>query len=336
MSGLVMRKDTATTPSEAHLDVSGLTEGSKIGVYMTADRGTSDPVFTKNGGAAAKDYFYSTAPDRCILTVKDGELMIAKHIDEEGNAYGSVQEAITATEAAGKTSFKLQATTSATTKLTLTTITELDLNGHSTGEVTVPNGKELTLIDTAANGYEASGATVKVNGTVKPFAEAGSGNTIKRYAVITNEDGTVSAHRIYLAINSKTLRPFNNGVGFKAIFAADEVVASQVTYGVELSGMSDFSQVWKASFDEMEAGAVNSTPNQKTIVIYDAISAADTSRWDADLYGRPFITINGNTYYGKTVDVNMKDMAAEALASGDAAIIEAVNAMMTKCNVSAN
>ena len=48
------------------------------------------------------------------------------------------------------------------------------------------------------------------------------------------------------------------------------------------------------------------------------------------------VTINGETYYGKTVDVNMKDMAAAALASGDATIIAAVNEMMTKCGVSAN
>ena len=207
----------------------------------------------------------------------------------------------------------------------------------------------LTLIDSATNSYTNENvAEIKVIGDVKGYAEVGSGNSVKRYVTIASEADattgakTVTAHRVYLAINSKTLRPFNNGVGFKAIFAADEVVASQVTYGVELSGYETFKDadgnaaIWKASFDEMEPGAQTNIPNQKTIVIYDAISAADTSRWNANMYGRPFITINGETYYGKTVDVNMKAMAAEALASGDAAVIAAVNEMMTKCGVSAN
>ena len=52
-------------------------------------------------------------------------------------------------------------------------------------------------------------------------------------------------------------------------------------------------------------------------------------------HSRPFITVNGQTYYGKTVMVNMQDMATSALASGDQAVMDAVNAMMTECGVSA-
>jgi len=147
---------------------------------------------------------------------------------------------------------------------------------------------------------------------------------------------TVSAHRIYLAITAKTLRPTNGGVGFKAIFAGDQVITESVVYGVELSGYSDFSEVMSASFDTMEPGALTSTPNQKTVVIYDAITAENTSRWDADLYGRPFITVAGQTVYGSDVTVNMKALATKALASGDQTVIDAVNAMMTECGVSVN
>ena len=133
----------------------------------------------------------------------------------------------------------------------------------------------------------------------------------------------------------KTLRPANCGVGFKAIFAGDQaVVDSGITYGIQLSGFEDFSQVWTAGFDQLTAGAATSTPNQKTVVIKEAISKDNHSRWDADLYGSPFITVNGQTYYGKTVTVNMKDMAASALTSGDQNIVDAVNAMMKQCEVS--
>jgi hypothetical protein len=239
-------------------------------------------------------------------------------------------------------------------KITLNKNINIDLNGHFVNGLEVKNDVVANVYDSTTDDYDCSdgygvinnvtlaeavaateSAAAKEAGKLNMFVEINNPK-LKRYVIIANEDGTVSAHRIYLAINAKTLRPFNNGVGFKAIFAADEVVASQVTYGVELSGMSDFSQVWKASFDEMEAGALTKTPNQKTVVIYDAINVENQSRWDADLYGRPFMTINGQTYYGKTVTVNMKDMAAEALANGDAAVIAAVNEMMTKCGVSAN
>ena len=217
-------------------------------------------------------------------------------------------------------------------------VTYIDLNGKDAAKITVPEGKELTLVDTTTNDYDCSDGfgSVTVEGAYKAYVEDTTSGSLKRYVVIADEDGKLSAHRIYLAITSKTLRPANAGVGFRAIFAGDEVVAENIVYGVQLSGYADFNQVLAASFNAMEPGALTSTPNQKTVVIYDAITAEDTSRWNADLYGRPFITIGETTVYGKEVTVNMKTMAANALANGDATVIAAVNEMLAKCGVSAN
>ena len=180
-------------------------------------------------------------------------------------------------------------------------------------------------MDSTTNAYDCADGygRIKVSGDYKAYVEDTTSGSLKRYVVLADEDGYLSAHRIYLAITTKTLRPTNNGIGFKAIFAADEVVTESVVYGVQLSGYADFSEVLTASFDSMEPGVLTATPNQKTVVIYDAITAEDVSRWEADIYG-------------KDVTVNMKTMAADALNSGDETITAAVNEMLTNCGVSVN
>ena len=334
---LYFQKTTSTTLGDLAVDVSGLTEGSSIGVNMKADRCESMPNFTMNGGAAQKAYFYPSTDKFVLGTLTVGEteeLALFRHI-ENGVGYTTVQAAVEAAEKAG-TGLKLQVNVTET--LTVSTLSYLDLNGKDVAKVTVADGAKLSLIDSTTNDYDCSDGfgSVTVEGAYEAYVEDTSSGSLKRYVVIADEDGKLSAHRIYLAITSKTLRPFNNGVGFKAIFAGDQVVAENIVYGVQLSGYADFNQVLAASFDTMEPGALTNTPNQKTVVIYDAITEEDTSRWDADLYGRPFITIGETTVYGKEVTVNMKTMAANALGSGDATVIAAVNEMMTKCGVSAN
>ena len=61
-------------------------------------------------------------------------------------------------------------------------------------------------------------------------------------------------------------------------------------------------------------------PNSKTI--------EETLSYETDTIK---ITIGDNTVYGKTVTVNMKEMAENALKSGDEAIAAAVLAMIDSC-----
>lgn len=327
-----------TSANNAKVDVSGLTEGSDIAVNMQSVRCQDTPVFTLNSSAAAKSYVYSATKNYFVHEV-DGELALVKHVDEEGNYYTTTAAAIAAAEEAGKTSFALQTSTVET--LTLNTISYLDLQGWDVTAITVADGNELTLIDSATDDYDCYndngyGLVSNITGSYKLYVEDITSGSLKRYVAIDEGNG-ISVHRVYLAITHKTLRPGNSGVGFKAIFAGDQVVTkSGVTYGLELSGYSDFSESWKAVFGTMESGKANGTPNQKTVVLTDAITADNTSRWDADLYGRPFITVGDTTVYGAEATVNMKAMAANAVKSDDATIVAAVQAMMTACGVSVN
>lgn len=333
---LYFQNYTEKADMQAKVDISGLTEGSSIGVYASDGRIADDNVLTQNGGAAAFGYLFANSDD-IILGTKDNEVIAGKYLATDGTLYATVQAAVEAAEAAGETSFKLQA--SSTEEIKLTSLTYIDLNGKDLAKVTVPEALELTLVDTTTDDYDCAdgyGETV-VEGNVKAYAEDKTSGSLKRYVVLTDEEGKTSAHRVYLAINYKTLRPANNGVGFKAIFAGDQVVAeSGIVYGIELSGYDDFNQVMKAGFNDLQAGAATSTPNQKNVIITQAISAQDTSRYEDDLYGRPFITIGDTTVYGKTVTVNMKEMAENALKSDDAELAAAVLAMIDSCFNNAN
>lgn len=333
---------SAGTVTNAFVDASGLTAGSKIGVHMAEGRALTDVIFTENTSSVAKDYFFVNAESRWILVEQEGELALVKYIAADGTAYGSYKDAIAAAAAAGETVFVAQKDAT-TENIALAADMTIDLNGADLNKITVAEGKTLTLIDSKTNDYDVSdedyGKVSAIEGAYNAFAEVGG----KRYAVIADEAGALSAHRVYLAINYKTLRPASNGVGFKAIFAGDQVVAeSGIIYGIELSGYEEFVDasgnlaVMTAGFDKMEAGATTSTPNQKNVIITQAISAQDTSRYEDDLYGRPFITIGDNTVYGRTVTVNMKEMAENALKSGDAELAAAVLAMIDSCFPIAN
>ena len=256
--------------------------------------------------------------------------------------YGTVQDAIDAATEGAVVTVVCDSTKDATTDKNLT----IDLNGKDLGKITVAEGKKLSLIDTTTNDYDCSEGygTVTVEGAYEAIVDDTSSGSLKRYAVIADENGKLSAHRFYLSITHLALRPTNAGVGFKAIFAGDEVVAKQVTYGIQLSGYEKFDDenaetakdYLTASFTDMNAGLLpgQNNPNEKLVVLYDCVNKNNDSRWDADLFGRPFITIGESTVYGTTVSVNMKTMATEALASGNQDIIAAVEEMLTRCGVS--
>ena len=144
---------------------------------------------------------------------------------------------------------------------------------------------------------------------------------------------------MYLAITAKVLRPTNNGVGFKAIFAGDEVVtANQDMFGIEIAVDPEFKAISKGFFTEMTAGIEGtSTPNQKTIILRDVLKEgmANDQSFVATIYGRPYIQIGEQVVYGTTVTTTMKDLAASALSNGDAVTKAAVEAMLAEFGMSA-
>ena len=319
--------------------VGELTVGSTIGVNANANRYEKQPVIgTVTATGDVSDYFFSNNPDLFVVGVNaDKELVLTKYVDESGNTYDTVADAITGAANNGDTEFTFQAGTTETVTVP-EQITKVDLNGRNIAKITVPAEKTLTLIDSATNGYDAvegEFGKVKVVGNVESYAVVNNNGT-KRYLVIENGDGTVSAHRVYLAINSKLLRPYTYGAGFRAIFAGDETVAKNVKFGIQLYGedidLETESKV-KATFEGMTAGIEGtSTPNQKTVAITNAITEEDKSNWTDVLCGEPFMELNGETYTGIEQKLVMKTMAQAALEAveADSDTAKYINKMIEK------
>ena len=223
-----------------------------------------------------------------------------------GHRYDSLQNAI---NAAAQTGSDVKLLADSNEEIIITSSLKIDLNGHSlTGKVTVAEGAILYGIDSSTDDYDCSdgyGKIVQLEGNYEPYFQ----NTdTKRYIAIGEEDGSVSFHRFYMAINHKLLRPENNGVGFKAIFAGDEVIKNNLdSFGIQVCVGDDFTVnpvIRTGAFTdftagrEKEAGELTDTPNQRTVVLKNILKAEDgydnAAAAVACIHGRPYMIIDGH------------------------------------------
>ncbi len=232
--------------------------------------------------------------------------------------YHTVQDAIDANEG---TSNVVQLESNVTSALTVSDNVTINLNGNTVSNVTVSNGAKISVIDERANDYDSSDAgKIKVaEGAYEPYVEANN----KRYAVISNGDGTVTAHRIYVSINTAVLRTTNGGIGYKMIFAGDETVqakiaAGEFSYGVKFSVGTNDPVIHEFAGNEFVAyDGKTSTPNQRLAVIENIVEQGNTenaARAEIEITGQPFITVGGETAWGTARTFNLNDLAAQLLA----------------------
>lgn len=110
----------------------------------------------------------------------------------------------------------------------------IDLNGYDLSGTIITNGYAVYGMDSTTDSYsyEAIGYfnCVDENGdAIIPVTHFKSDITgsVKRYMAIQNENG-YSFHRFYLGITHQTLRPGVDGVGYKAVFYGDSMVAANL------------------------------------------------------------------------------------------------------------
>ena len=125
----------------------------------------------------------------------------------------------------------------------------LDLNGKTlTGDIEILDGASLQLFDSATADYTYENRG-KVEGSitgnlVRAMNTPGSYGHNYKYLTICEEDGSYSAHRIYLTVKSVSLAPcIKDGAGkgsairYKTLFKCSELVTRYVeSYGVVLTG----------------------------------------------------------------------------------------------------
>lgn len=237
--------------------------------------------------------------------------------------YHTVQDAIEANEGSSNV-VKLES--NVTSALTVTQNVTIDLNGNTVNNVTVSDGAKITVIDDKANDYDSSdaGKITVAEGAYEPYVEDTSSGSLKRYAVISNGDGTVTAHRIYVSINTAVLRTTNGGIGYKMIFAGDETVqakiaAGEFTYGVKFSVGENEPVTHTFAGNEFKAGIKNtSTPNQRLAVIENIVeqgNEANATRAQIEITGQPFITVGDKTSWGTARTFDLMTLAQALLDS---------------------
>ena len=142
------------------------------------------------------------------------------------------------------------------TAIVLTKDTVIDLNGYNLSGTITRNGHKLYVVDTTtedfdcANGYGKLSASIdgaapsastvaNFNGGKVPFADTVKNN--QRYVLLPEDDGSWSAHRIYLGITDISLKTKNDGsnhvalaVGYSTQLKGDARVQALVTqYGLK-------------------------------------------------------------------------------------------------------
>lgn len=194
---------------------------------------------------SSKTYYYGdkvaapTNPIReadefCVYTFAGWDKQV---VDCAGYATYTAQYAI-----GGFTGAYCQLTEDIEVKTTLTQDLYLDLNGYNISGSITTNGYKIYGIDSTTNRYtrEAIGYFNCVDGNgdaVVPVTHFKSDITgsIKRYMAIQDHNG-YSFHRFYLGITHQNLRPVTGGVGYKAVFYGDDMVAASLhSYGYTLA-----------------------------------------------------------------------------------------------------
>ena len=176
----------------------------------------------------------------------------------------------------------------------------IDLNGFNASAVSGEG--TVYLLDSANDTYDATKcgvATKDAESTVTIATDANVGG--KRYIAIEN-NGTYTAHRLDMAINTVTLKTSVAGLYFKASYKCDATLAAEVdAYGIYVSKSSDMSN---AGYSALEGFATNMTDNTVTGTsgavtgIFKEGAADNLDRAATAIYAKSYIKIGDDVIMG--------------------------------------
>ena len=324
----VYMRDFANNMASVNIDTANgaaLAATAKIGISLEGTSKRTQYAVTNDGTKAFAGNFVSDKEQYSIVTIDAANKVYISQAGVGASIYISAQKAIDAINAAVATDPNADKTLVlfADVKADLTSASDLfiDLDGKSIQKLTMAEGTKVTLIDSETNDYDVADGVygkVVIDGDFDAYYEDNTSG-LKRYVVVTDEDGVSSAHRVYLGINKKVLRTANAGIGFKAIFAGDQVVEEYITgYGIKVWKTEDPDGAKYADFMhyEFENGTGNGAPNQVTAVIKNVLqkdNAENQARFETAFTGAPVITIGEGdaaiVIEGKQVTTSMNAIA---------------------------
>ncbi len=193
-------------------------------------------------------------------------------------------------------------------QLTLTRDLYIDLNGHTLTGSADTNSYAIYGMDSSTDRYtcDARGYFCLYDGNGEPvvpvthFKTALPGS-VKRYMAI-REDAGYSFHRFYMGVTHMSLKPSALALGYKAVFAGDEMVRAAIgSFGI---------RVW-AEGSEENAIAVSKEADQlvsgKALTLrienIDPVQGGEVL-----LYAQPFITLGEETVYASNACGSLRSM----------------------------
>ena len=217
-------------------------------VYITGDANTFNAWFAKNlksiGTAAGIPSGYVFSLGRLnrefviILSKKNAAVNVAT-VEKADGTHTSYTSVSTAISNVGSGYVKLLA--DCNESITIAKDLYIDLNGYNmTGIITVKSGATLYGMDSATDDYNCAdgyGKISNITGSYAPHHKSDVTGSTKRYLTI-KEGNEISFHRLFLGVVYMSLQPSSDGMGYKAIYAGDQMVVAQLdeekAYGFKL------------------------------------------------------------------------------------------------------
>ncbi len=281
------------TNTRNHMRYNGSSAGSELFAAYGATS-TMQPValYVKTIGTSETTY-YTTS-----VEVAENFAVV---VGGEETTYATMQEAV---NNVGNGYVKLLA--NAEVDVTLDKDLYIDLNSYYLSGTIATNGKDIYGMDSTTDGYSCEDMgvfkCVDENGEVivpvTQFKAAVNGN--KRYLAIEGDNNSYTFHRFYMGLTHATVKPGVKGVGYKAVFAGDDMVKACVNsfgYNLQLGENAPVS-VSKAGSELVSRATVTLRVDN-----YDAENMGETA-----LAANVFMVINGQTVSADSYTTSLKAM----------------------------
>ena len=191
--------------------------------------------------------------------------------------------------------------------VTLTADLYIDLNGNDLTGIMNTNGFKVYGMDgstdeftTQALGYFTCVDENEEDIVPETIVQTSVTGKARRYLAIYDAMTGYSFHRFYLGITHATVKPGTKGVGYKAVFAGDDMVKAQISsfgYTLQLEGNDAVTQ--------SKAG---------TEMVSESVVTLRVDNYDAEKYGTTnlsasvFMVIGNQTITADAVTMNLKTM----------------------------
>ena len=259
------------------------------------------------GGQTLGFYVKGQAGTTYYTTLKAAEPVVAVYSGTtEIATYTSFEEALASYDVSSEYIKLLQDTTA---EVILEDSVYIDLNGFTLEGILETDGYQVFGMDTTTDGYtcDQMGYFNCLNlddEAVVPELLVSTGVTgaARRYLAIETENG-YTFHRFYLGVTHISVKPSARGVGYKAVFAGDDMVKAQVDsfgYTLQVDGFDAVTRTMDGtSFVSGEAVTLR-------IQNYDAENFGETK-----LNANVFMVIGEQTVISTTVSCTLRQMVEQ-------------------------